>query len=94
MYSTFVISDCKKINTSIDISTDLVQIAGRQRLNCNPFRKYLTFIYNVNKEEIDDETFHNYLNKKVSLTAKEVAANNNEKDYLLKAKRIKDCLRE
>ena len=70
--STFVISDCKKINTSIDISTDLVQIAGRQRLDCNPFRKYLTFIYNINKEEIDDETFQNYLNKKVSLTAKEV----------------------
>lgn len=92
--STFVISDCKKINTSIDISTDLVQIAGRQRLDCNPFRKYLTFIYNVNKEEIDDETFQNYLNKKVSLTAKEVEANNNEKDSLLKDKRIKDCLRE
>ena len=92
--STFVISDCKKINTSIDISTDLVQIAGRQRLNYNPFRKYLTFIYNVNKEEIDDETFQNYLNKKVSLTTKEVEANNNEKDSLLKAKRIKDCLRE
>ena len=63
-------------------------------MTCNPFRKYLTFIYNVNKEEIDDETFQNYLNKKVLLTAKEVAANNNEKDYLLKAKRIKDCLRE
>lgn len=92
--STFVISDCKKINTSIDISTDLVQIAGRQRLVCNPFRKYLTFIYKVNKEDIDDETFRNYLNKKVSLTSKEIEANNNEKDSLLKEKRIQDCLRE
>lgn len=63
-------------------------------MHCNPFRKYLTFIYNINKEEIDDETFQNYLNKKVSLTAKEVEANNNEKDSLLKDKRIKDCLRE
>lgn len=34
------------------------------------------------------------MTKKVSLTAKEVEANNNEKDSLLKDKRIKDCLRE
>ncbi|MCM1291386.1 MAG: hypothetical protein NC207_05605, partial [Bacteroides sp.] len=45
--STFVISDNKKIHTSIDIATELVQIAGRQRLACNPFRKTVTFIYNV-----------------------------------------------
>ena len=30
--TSFVISDGKRINTTIDISTDLVQIAGRQRL--------------------------------------------------------------
>lgn len=27
--STFVVSNCRKLNTSIDISTDLIQIAGR-----------------------------------------------------------------
>lgn len=45
--STFVISDSKRVHTSIDIATELVQIAGRQRLAENPFRKSVIFIYNV-----------------------------------------------
>ena len=45
--STFVISDNKRVHTSIDIATELVQIAGRQRLAENPFRKSVFFIYNV-----------------------------------------------
>jgi len=52
--STFVISDCHRTNTTIDISTDLVQIAGRQRLECNPFRKHITFVYNFQKNETED----------------------------------------
>lgn len=92
--STFVISDCKRINTAIDISTDLVQIAGRQRLACNPFRKCLTFVYNVNKEDVGDDEFRKSLNDKVYLTEKEVESNNDELDSPLRAKRIKDCLRE
>lgn len=92
--STFVISDCKRINTAVDISTDLVQIAGRQRLDCNPFRKYLTFIYNISKEDVEEKKFWEDLNDKVGLTEKEVKSNNDEADNLLRAKRIKDCLRE
>ena len=53
--STFVISDNKRLNTSIDISTDLVQIAGRQRLETNPFRKHIYFIYNTSITETNDE---------------------------------------
>jgi hypothetical protein len=52
--STFVISDCHRTNTTIDISTDLVQIAGRQRLECNPFRKHITFVYNFQENETED----------------------------------------
>lgn len=92
--STFVISDCKRINTAIDISTDLVQIAGRQRLACNPFRKFLTFIYNVNKEDVSEDEFRKYLDDKVYLTEREVDSNNDEADIQLRTKRIRDCLRE
>jgi hypothetical protein len=49
--STFVLSDCKRVNTTIDIATDLVQIAGRQRLDCNPFRKHLYFIFNTGNDD-------------------------------------------
>lgn len=92
--SSYVISDCKRVNTAIDISTDLVQIAGRQRLACNPFRKYLTFVYNVNREDLDESEFWECLNNKVYLTEREIESNNDETDSQLRAKRIKDCLRE
>lgn len=45
--TTFVISDCHRSNTAVDISTELTQICGRQRLAENPFRNEVFFIYNV-----------------------------------------------
>lgn len=53
--STFVISDNKRVHTSIDIATELAQIAGRQRLECNPFRNMITFIYNVDIGECEND---------------------------------------
>ncbi|MCM1138210.1 MAG: hypothetical protein NC453_06515 [Muribaculum sp.] len=64
--STFVISDNKKVHTSIDIATELVQIAGRQRLDCNPFRKTVTFIYNVDIGEGDEAEYKRAIEKKLS----------------------------
>ncbi len=62
--STFVISDNKKVHTSIDIATELVQIAGRQRLSCNPFRKAIMFIYNVDIGENNTDVFRNAIEQK------------------------------
>ena len=63
--STFVISDNKKAYTSIDIATELAQIAGRQRLECNPFRNTTTFIYNVDVGESKDDSYKADLEKKL-----------------------------
>lgn len=63
--STFVISDNKKAYTSIDIATELAQIAGRQRLECNPFRNTTTFIYNVDIGEGRDDSYKAILEKKL-----------------------------
>ena len=63
--STFVISDNKKAYTSIDIATELAQIAGRQRLECNPFRNTTTFIYNVDVGENKDDSYKSALEKKL-----------------------------
>lgn len=90
--STFVISDCRRVNTAVDISTELVQIAGRQRLACNPFRLYLTFIYNVNAGEMTQEEFYKDLEGKVNLTLDEIESNNTAKE-ILRTKRIKDFRR-
>ena len=90
--ATFVISDCNRPNTAVDIATELVQIAGRQRLACNPFRQFLTFIYNVNAEEVELETFNEHLCRKVNVTLDEIRDNNNAGEAL-RAKRIKDFRR-
>lgn len=90
--STFVISDCRRVNTAVDISTELVQIAGRQRLACNPFRLYLTFIYNVNVGEVTQEQFNEDMERKVNLTLDEIESNNTAKETL-RAKRVKDFRR-
>lgn len=63
--STFVISDNKKVHTSIDIATELAQIAGRQRLACNPFRKTIVFIYNVDIGEADSEVYKKAIEQKL-----------------------------
>ena len=90
--ATVVISDCNRPNTAVDIATELVQIAGRQRLACNPFRQFLTFVYNVNAEEVEQETFNEHLCRKVNVTLDEIRDNNNAGEAL-RAKRIKDFRR-
>ena len=90
--ATFVISDCNRPNTAVDIATELVQIAGRQRLACNPFRQFLTFVYNVNAEEVEQEAFNEHLCRKVNVTLDEIRDNNNAGEAL-RAKRIKDFRR-
>lgn len=91
--TTFVISDNKRVNTTIDIATDLVQIAGRQRLAENPFRKYLLFIYNVGTCEKSKDEFERELSEKKRLTEAEIESNNLVTDESLRKKRIRDILR-
>lgn len=43
----YVVSDCHRQNTSVDISTELPQIVGRIRNVDNPFRHQVYFIYNT-----------------------------------------------
>lgn len=78
--STFVISDNKRVNTAIDIATELAQIVGRQRLKSNPFRKTVTFIYNTNDGENDSDSVHASLEKKLRNSYKLAESKNNEKD--------------
>ena len=90
--TTVVISDNKRVNTTIDIATDLVQIAGRQRLAENPFRKYLLFIYNVGACEKSKDEFERELAEKKQLTEAEIESNN-ACSGTLRQKRIKDTTR-
>lgn len=90
--STFVISDCNMINTSVDISTELAQIAGRQRLASNPFRNHIYFIYRESLEDVSVDEFEASIAKKRLLSEEEIESNNNS-SLELKMKRAKDNIR-
>lgn len=82
--STFVISDNKKVHTSIDIATELAQIAGRQRLACNPFRKTIVFIYNVDIGESNADIYKNAIEQKLEKSVKMAEWKNSAPDYFKK----------
>lgn len=82
--STFVISDNKKVHTSIDIATELAQIAGRQRLACNPFRKTVVFIYNVDIGEGDSDIYKKAIEQKLEKSERMAEWKNSAPDYFKK----------
>ena len=90
--STFVISDNKKACTSIDIATELAQIAGRQRLECNPFRNTTTFIYNVDVGESKEDSYKSALNAKWQKSVKNANYKNSVTDKDLKEDFIKETV--
>lgn len=82
--STFVISDNKKVHTSIDIATELAQIAGRQRLACNPFKKTIVFIYNVDIGESNADVYKEAIEQKLDKSIKMAEWKNGAPDYFKK----------
>lgn len=87
--STFVVSDNKRVHTSIDIATELKQIAGRQRLDSNPFRNKITFIYNIDEGGADYESKKQSLKEKLNKSEEMASFKNNAPDSLKK-----DLIRE
>lgn len=90
--STFVISDNRKVHTSIDIATELAQIAGRQRLECNPFRNTVTFIYNVDAGENETGSYKAALERKWQKSVKNANHKNNVTDKDVREDFIKETV--
>lgn len=90
--STFVISDNRKVHTSIDIATELAQIAGRQRLECNPFRNTVTFIYNVDVGENEASSYKAALERKWQKSVKNANHKNNVTDKDVREDFIKETV--
>lgn len=91
--SSFVICDPMRSNTTIDIATDLVQIAGRQRLAQNPFRKFITMVYKVGDFERSEDEFMADLERRRRLTESEIADVLATSNPELMEKKIKDIVR-
>lgn len=88
--STFVISDSNRAHTSIDIATELVQIAGRQRLKENPFRSVLTFIYNVNNGAMSREEYMAIIDNRMRVSISDADFKNSILNTDLRNKYIKE----
>ena len=71
-YSTnarsFIFSDANVDCLSVDITLDLPQILGRQRLECNPWKNRAELYYKLNTKEKTQEEFDKYLNDKIKMT--------------------------
>lgn len=81
--STFVVSDSKRVHTSIDIATELVQIVGRQRLAENPFRKIVFFIYSLDIGMNNEKDYKDKLKEKLNMS-EEVADFNNKAEGVVR----------
>lgn len=90
--STFVISDNRKVHTSIDIATELAQIVGRQRLECNPFRNIVTFIYNVDAGENEASSYKAALERKWQKSVKNANHKNSVTDKDVREDFIKETV--
>lgn len=70
---SLVVSDCKQSHTAVDIQTELIQIAGRQRLETNPFRNIILFAYNTVADDSSYDEYFEELERKVKITKKEIS---------------------
>lgn len=73
-YSTnarsFIFSDANVDCLSVDITLDLPQILGRQRLEENPWKNRAELYYKTNTKEIPQDKFRELLNSKIERTNK------------------------
>ena len=61
---SYVFSDPSQNTLALDISTDLPQILGRQRLECNPYRHKAILFFKENSLGLCDDDFSKYIEKK------------------------------
>lgn len=87
--TTFVVSDSAVQCSTVDIATELWQIVGRQRLESNPFRDMVTFIYRESWMDKDEKLFRECIDNKVCLTHG-LADEYNSSSGLLRKKHIDD----
>jgi hypothetical protein len=72
---SFIISDANVDSMAVDISLDLPQILGRQRLTENPWKNEAEFYYIVRRVGKDNRTLEEIISKKMKTTETLLAGN-------------------
>lgn len=65
---SYIFADPSQKTLALDISTDLPQILGRQRLDSNPYRNEAILFYKENSLGLDDKEFSDYIERKKRVT--------------------------
>lgn len=65
---SYVFADPSQKTLALDISTDLTQILGRQRLDRNPYRNEAILFIKESSLGVDDKIFSDYIEKKKKTT--------------------------
>lgn len=83
---TFIFSDANIDSLAVDISEDLPQILGRQRLTENPWKNAATFFYRAtaNYRKMTLKDFQDELTRKMNRTNRLLKAYNDSKDNSVK----------
>lgn len=69
---TYIFANPQVKSMTVDISVDLQQIIGRQRLEENPFRNSATLYFNTRKSEVTKEDMENSIREKKEKTARQI----------------------
>ena len=77
---TFILSDANIDTLAVDISLDLPQILGRQRLVENPWKNRAEFYYKSSRNKKSQEEFEEYIEMKMKKTENLLAAYSDTRD--------------
>ncbi len=69
---SYVFADPSRQTLALDISTDLSQILGRQRLNSNPYRNELIMFIREGSIGLEEEEFGRYIQNKKDKTERKI----------------------
>ena len=69
---TYIFANPQIKSMTVDVSVDLQQIIGRQRLEENPFRNSATLYFNTRKSEVTKEELENSIKKKKETTVRQI----------------------
>ncbi len=69
---TYIFANPQIKSMTVDVSVDLQQIIGRQRLEENPFRNSATLYFNTRKSEVTKEELENSIREKKEKTMKQI----------------------
>lgn len=85
---TFIFADPSQQTLALDISLDILQILGRQRLDSNPYRNEAILFYRENSIGLNDDEYSKHIQEKTDVTKSLIDDFNSTNDPKLRDAKI------